>query len=47
MTDPNLEIPFVDPETYEPIEITFKAGEFALMATSLAMLKIRQYKGIE
>jgi hypothetical protein len=47
MTDPNLEIPFVDPETYEPTELTFKAGEFALMATSLAMWKIRQHKGIE
>lgn len=46
MTDQLLEIPFVDPETYEPTVNTFTAGEFALMATSFAMMKIRQNLGI-
>lgn len=46
MTDPSLPIPWINPETYEPTELTFTAGEFQLMAASVAMWRIRQYKGI-
>lgn len=35
MTDPTIEIPFVNPDTYEQTEQTFTAGEFALMAASV------------
>ena len=35
MTDPTAEIPFIDPGTYEQIEQTFTAGQFALMAASV------------
>lgn len=46
MTDPSVEIPLIDPETYEPTEATFTAGQFQVMAASVAMWKIRQHKGI-
>ena len=46
MTDPAVEIPLIDPETYEPTEQTFTAGQFQVMAASVAMWKIRQHKGI-
>ena len=47
MTDPGLEIALIDPETYEPTNVTFPAGQFAIMAASVAMWKIRQHKGVE
>lgn len=46
MTDPTVEIPLIDPETYEPTEATFTAGQFQVMAASVAMWQIRQHKGI-
>lgn len=46
MTDPAVEIPLIDPETYEPTEQTFTAGQFQVMAASVAMWQIRQHKGI-
>lgn len=46
MTDQTVEIPLIDPDTYEPTEQTFTAGAFQLMAASVAMWKIRQHKGI-
>lgn len=42
MDDPELVIPMVDPDTYEPTEITFMAGEFALMAMSVYLWLARQ-----
>lgn len=47
LNDPTVEIPLIDPDTYEPTDVTFPAGQFALMAASVAMWKIRQYKGVE
>ena len=47
MTDPAMEIPVIDLETYEPTEATFTAGYFQLLAASVAMWKIRQHKGVE
>lgn len=41
MTDPTVEIPVIDPETYEPTDQTFTAGEFQLMATSMALWMMR------
>lgn len=41
MTDPTIEIPVIDPETYEPTEQTFTAGEFSLMAASVALWMMR------
>jgi hypothetical protein len=39
--DPAHEIPLIDPTTYEPTEATFTAGQFALMASSLALWMMR------
>ena len=41
MTDPTVEIPIIDLETYEPTEQTFTAGEFQLMAASVALWIMR------
>lgn len=35
MFDPSIEIPIIDPETYEQTEKTFTAGQFALFAASV------------
>ena len=45
MTDPGLQIPMVDPETYEPTGATFAANEFFAMAASLYFWKARQRDG--
>ena len=41
MTDLTVEIPVIDLETYEPTEQTFTAGEFQLMAASVALWMMR------
>ena len=40
-----VEIPIVDPETYEPTEQTFTTGQFALMATSFYFWQARNRDG--
>lgn len=45
MTDPTVEIPFVDPDTFEQTETTFTAGQFALMATSIYVWLAEQADG--
>lgn len=40
-----IEIPIVDPETYEPTEQTFTTGQFALMATSFYFWQARNRDG--
>lgn len=41
LTDTTVEIPVIDPETYEPTAQTFTAGEFQLMAASVALWMMR------
>lgn len=41
LTDPTVQIPIIDPETYEPTEQTFSAGQFQLMAASVALWLMR------
>lgn len=41
LTDPTIQIPIIDPDTYEPTEVTFSAGQFALMAASVALWLMR------
>lgn len=41
LTDPAIEIPMIDPTTYEPTEVTFTAGQFQLMAASVALWLMR------
>lgn len=42
LTDPAVEIPVIDPETYETTAQTFTAGEFQLMAASVALWMMRR-----
>lgn len=41
LTDPLVEIPLIDPATYEPTEATFTAGQFQVMAASVALWLMR------
>lgn len=41
LTDTSVEIPLIDPTTYEPTESTFTAGQFQLMAASVALWLMR------
>jgi len=41
LTDPMVEIPIIDPETYEPTDQTFPAGQFYLLAASVALWLMR------
>jgi hypothetical protein len=41
VTDPMVMIPLVDPVTYEPTEVMFPAGQFALMAASVYLWRAR------
>jgi len=41
MTDPYVQIPIIDPETYEPTEQTFPAGQFYLLAASVGLWLMR------
>lgn len=42
MTDPTVEIPLIDPETFEPTEQTMKAGEIWLAMASVYLWLARQ-----
>ena len=42
LTDPTVDIPVINPETYEPTEQSFTAGEFQLMAASVALWMMRR-----
>lgn len=42
LTDPAVEIPLIDPDTYEPTAQTFTAGQFWLMAASVALWLMRK-----
>lgn len=46
MTDPTVQIPIIDPETYEPTETTFPAGQFQLLAASVALWLMRQQEQV-
>lgn len=41
LDDPTVEIPIIDPDTYEPTEVTFPAGQFYLLAASVALWLMR------
>jgi len=45
MTDPTVEIPLVDPETFEPSETTMTAGQIWLAMASVYLWLARQRDG--
>ena len=45
MTDPSVEIPLVDPETFEPSETTMTAGQIWLAMASVYLWLARQRDG--
>jgi hypothetical protein len=46
MTDPNIEIPLIDPETFEPTAQTMTAGQIWLAMASVYLWLARQRDGI-
>jgi len=45
MTDPSVEIPLIDPETFEPTETTMTAGQIWLAMASVYLWLARQRDG--
>lgn len=39
--DPTVEIPYIDPDTYEPMDATFTVAQFQAMAASVALWLMR------